>query len=191
MATKEDNKKSPEQGATDAASDPIETDADASLQPIAGQGEGTGDEVVEFDTAAPTQLGTDRYVHAAFLAAGLGIAYLTTKILASIWNSLAANASAVRAIPALLNYAEDERENLMLIVGAVVGIVAVIWLLRKSGIRQWADEVANELYKVHWPDRDTVTNGTVVVLAGGVFATVYIALLDRLWSFITNLVYGI
>ena len=50
--------------------------------------------------------------------------------------------------------------------------------------------VAIELSKVTWPKRETVTNGTIVVIAAGVFATVYVGLLDRLWGFVTMLVYG-
>jgi preprotein translocase subunit SecE len=78
-----------------------------------------------------------------------------------------------------------------MVAGAIAGIVTIAITLRNGNVRKWADEVAAELYKVHWPDRETVTNGTLVVLAGGVFATVYVGLLDRLWNFVTNLVYGI
>jgi preprotein translocase subunit SecE len=145
---------------------------------------------VEFDGAAG-HLGTERYVHAAFLAAGVLIAYLSGQILATIWNALAEWPAAVRAVPQLLSYAEDERPSFTMIAGALVGVLTVVYFARQRDVRQWADEVASELYKVHWPDRETVTNGTVVVIVAGVFATLYVGLLDRLWGFITNLVYGI
>jgi preprotein translocase subunit SecE len=74
--------------------------------------------------------------------------------------------------------------------GAIVALIVVIVLVRKREVRRWADEVATELYKVHWPEREIVTNGTIVVLVAGAFATIYIGLLDRVWAFITNLVYG-
>lgn len=148
-------------------------------------------ENVAFDGAtAATQLGTEKYVHAAFFAAGVLLAYLTGRILAAIWNRLADWPAAVRAVPQLLRYAEDERLSVTMVVGALVGIGVVITMFRKPHVRQWADEVATELYKVHWPERDVVTNGTIVVVVAGLFATLYIGLLDRVWSFITNLVYG-
>jgi len=71
-----------------------------------------------------------------------------------------------------------------------VGILVTIWCLRRERLRRWAEDVALELSKVTWPKRETVTNGTIVVIAAGVFATVYIGLLDRLWGFVTMLVYG-
>jgi preprotein translocase SecE subunit len=153
---------------------------------------GAGDtEQVEFDGGVPTDLGTTKYVHAAFFAFGVLVTYLAGKLLASAWNMLAEWPAAVRAVPQLLRYAEDERPSFTMVAGAVIGIVTVVRMLRNPDTRQWADEVAGELYKVVWPDRDTVTHGTIVVLVAGVFATVYIGLLDRLWNFITNLVYGI
>lgn len=185
MATEKDKKASPE----DDAADVDGTSAAGGAALSAGQE--SDSEEVEFDGGAPAQLGTERYVHAAFFAAGVLIAFLVGKILAAIWNSLAEWPAATRALPFLLRYAEDERPTFTMMVGAVVAIAAVVYAVRKKEVRQWADEVATELYKVHWPDREVVTNGTIVVLVAGVFATVYIGLLDRVWNFITNLVYGI
>jgi preprotein translocase subunit SecE len=75
-------------------------------------------------------------------------------------------------------------------IGAVVGVLSVVFCLRNERIRQWADGVALELSKVTWPKKETVTNGTIVVICAGIFATVYVGLLDRLWGFVTMLVYG-
>jgi len=147
-----------------------------------------GDEVE--DGVAPAELGTDRYVFAAFFAAGITLAFLTGKILASVWNSLAEWPAAVRQVPQLLRYAEDERPTFTMAVGVVVAVFVVARTVRKPSVRAWADGVASELAKVHWPKRETVTSGTVVVLAAGLFATLYIGLLDRLWGFVTMLVYG-
>jgi preprotein translocase subunit SecE len=57
-------------------------------------------------------------------------------------------------------------------------------------VRRFADEVASELIKVTWPNREAVVNGTIVVMVASAMATVYVALLDRFWSFLTTLVYG-
>jgi preprotein translocase subunit SecE len=135
-------------------------------------------------------LGVDKYVFAAFFGAGIAFAWLAGKMLAALWSHLIEWPWAVRAVPVLLRYAEDERPTYTTALGAVVGIIAVAYCLRNEGIRHWAEDVAIELTKVTWPKRDTVTNGTIVVIAAGLFATVYIGLLDRLWGFVTMLVYG-
>jgi len=150
---------------------------------------GTNDSVVTAAEAAEA-LGADKYVFAAFFTAGIGVAYLVGKTLDSIWNHLASEAWVVRRAAFLLRFPEDERPTYTMLVGAVVGIVATILCLRRDRLRRWAEDVALELSKVTWPKRETVTNGTIVVIAAGVFATVYIGLLDRLWGFVTMLVYG-
>jgi preprotein translocase subunit SecE len=149
-----------------------------------------GADGVSFEGMAPTNLGIDRYVHAAFFAMGVFGAYLIGKVLAGVWNSLAVWPAAVRAVPSLLAYAEDQRPEFTMVLGAIISAGITLSAYRKPGVRQWSSEVAAELYKVHWPDRELVTNGTIVVIAASVFATVYIGLLDRIWAFITNLVYG-
>jgi preprotein translocase subunit SecE len=63
-------------------------------------------------------------------------------------------------------------------------------MFRNPGVRQWSDEVAAELSKVVWPTQDIVRNGTIVVVVASALATVYVGLLDRLWGFVTTLVYG-
>lgn len=158
---------------------------DAEAQALAVQSEGTSD-----GGETPAQLGSTKYVHAAFFAAGILGAFLVGRILASIWNRLAEWPAAVRAVPALLRYAEDERSGPTMLVGAVVAIITVIQIYRKEKTRRWADEVASELAKVVWPNKETVTNGTIVVIIASLIATVYVGLLDRFWGFVTTLVYG-
>jgi preprotein translocase subunit SecE len=68
--------------------------------------------------------------------------------------------------------------------------LAVIQSYRKPSVRGWADDVASELSRVTWPSRETVLNGTIVVVLASTIATVYITILDRFWSFVTTLVYG-
>ena len=96
----------------------------------------------------------------------------------------------MRAIPQLVEYAEDERETWTLIVGAVVGVLVVLRVYSRPGVRTWANEVAVELSRVTWPNREAVTNGTVVVVVASIIAAVYVSVLDRLWAFLSTLVYG-
>jgi len=155
------------------------TDADASVR-----------EEAEEPGRAVTMLGTARYVHAAFFGLGVVAAFLCGKLLLAGWNLVADWPEAVRRFPLLIEYGEEERATLTLLVGAVVGVLLVVWYYRKESVRTWANEVALELSRVTWPNRETVTNGTMVVLVASLVATVYVTLLDRFWGYLTNLVYG-
>jgi len=158
---------------------------------VAGAGEDGDEAKPESERGAqPTQLGATKYVHAAFFAAGIGVAYLSGKVLEMIWNALATWPAAVRAVPQLLRYAEDDRGTITMIAGAVIGVLSVVQTYRRDRIRRWAGEVAIELSKCKWPDRQKVTSGTIVVVVASAIATLYVALLDHLWGFLTTLVYG-
>jgi preprotein translocase subunit SecE len=146
-------------------------------------------EHAEGGAITPTQLGAAKYVHAAFFAAGILAAYISGKILLVIWNRLSEWEAAVRVLPQLLRFPEDERDGLSMIVGAVIGLLCVIQSYRKEGVRRWADEVASELSKVVWPNKELVSNGTIVVIVASTVGTVYVALLDQFWQFLTQLIY--
>ena len=139
---------------------------------------------------AATNLGATKYVHTAFFLAGILAAFISGKVLAGVWNAVSAWPPAVRAVPQLLYYGEDERPAITMVAGGAIGVVTVVQFFRNPALRQWADDVAGELSKVVWPTRETVTNGTIVVVVASAIATVYIGLLDRLWGFVTTLVYG-
>jgi len=146
---------------------------------------GEGDDAIEGAAA----FGSERYVHAAFFVAGILAAYLASKILVMGWNNLAAWPAAVRAVPQLVSYGEEQRDSFTLVAGAAVGTLTVVQSYRKESVRTWANEVAAELSKVTWPTREAVLNGTVVVVVASMLATVYVTILDRIWGFLTNLVY--
>jgi preprotein translocase subunit SecE len=146
-------------------------------------------EAIEVGTA-PAQLGATRFVHAAFFAGATLSGYLSARIFTSLWNWLAEWPFAVQHLPQLLRLSEDERGSVGSAVGVVIGLITVVYLYRKPTIRSWSEEVAGELTKVTWPDRETVTNGTVIVIVASLVATVYVTLLDRLWGFATRLIYG-
>jgi preprotein translocase SecE subunit len=152
----------------------------------AGLGEGPKEE----EAPVAGHIGVQRYVHASFFAAGILAAYLSGKLLLSAWNSLADWPPAVRSLPFLIEYNEQDRASLTLVIGAVVGLVMILRYYRRPAVRSWATDVAGELARVTWPNKDTVTNGTIVVLVAAAAATIYISLLDRLWGYLTNLVYG-
>jgi len=177
----------------DTDTEPTEAQPTEGVDPSASPLVVTGDEgaaEAEAEQAAMTTLGTRRYVHAAFLAMGVLFAYIGGKFVELAWNNLADWPEAVSRVPALVAYPEETRESLSLVAGAVLGAGIALRLYMKAGVRNFADEVAAELTKVTWPNREAVTNGTVVVIVASAIATVYVAILDRFWSFLTTLVYG-
>lgn len=171
--------------ATASEASELETAGGAVGEP--GDIEATG-ETVEEDAAV--SFGSERYVHAAFFAAGILAAFVASKMFVLVWNSLSGWSPAVRALPQLVGYTEEQRDSIGLVVGAVIGALTVIQAYRKESVRIWASEVAAELSKVTWPTREAVLNGTLVVVVASALATVYVTILDRIWSFLTTLVYG-
>jgi preprotein translocase subunit SecE len=156
-------------------------------QPLVVDGP-SGDD--EGGSAVPMQLGATRYVLAGFFAAGIAAAYLVGKVLTGVWNRLADTPWVAKHVPVLTRLAEDDRPTYTTLVGAAVGIAATIYAYRRPDVRGWTNDVAAELAKVSWPSKKEVTNSTMVVIVASAFATVFLALLDRFWGFVTNLVYG-
>ncbi len=200
MATSDDNdeKKNDAANGDDEVSsnEAIEKASDESIEasgePVEGEGAEGGalkgaDE--EHEEGAIT-LGSERYVHAAFFFAGILVAYLASKTLVLCWSQLSSWPAAVRAVPQLVSFSEEQRDSYALVAGASIGTLTVIQSYRKEHVRTWAGEVAAELSKVTWPTREAVLNGTLVVVVASIIATVYVTVLDRIWLFLTTLVYG-
>jgi preprotein translocase subunit SecE len=139
---------------------------------------------------ATSQLGTARYVHAAFIAAAILVGYIASQVFTLIWNRLAEAPWALRLVPQLVRYDEDIRGDVGLVIGAIVGVITAFRLYSRPKIRAWADEVAAELSKVSWPDRENITNNTIIVIVASLASTLYVAILDRFWAFSTGLIYA-
>lgn len=144
----------------------------------------------DLEGAAPAQLGAERYVLAGFFAAGMLGAYITGRLIHSIWAYLANKDWFSQTLPTLASVGDDEKATISLVVGGIVSLIFVLRTYRKPDVREWTDDVASELTKVKWPTKKEVYNSTVIVIAASAIATVYLAMLDRLWGFITNLIYG-
>lgn len=136
-------------------------------------------EADEQEAGSPIQLGYQRYVYAAYMAGALLSAFLVAKIGHAVWYRLG------QWKPEL---GEPQDEILFPIAGLIgVGIAVYYW--RKVEARQYVNEVAEELSKVTWPSRKEVTNSTTVVVLTTIFATVFFALMDRFWGFLTDKIY--
>jgi preprotein translocase subunit SecE len=130
--------------------------------------------------ASPTQLGTRRFVYAAYFAGAIGVAFLLSKVLDFGWLKLQ------NWKPAL----GEPRDEVVMPLAALIGGLAALYYWHRTRARQLAEEVASEMSKVTWPTRTEVTNGTFVVIVTTIVSTVFFALMDKFWGFVTNLVYG-
>ena len=150
---------------------------------------GSADETDDEEQAAGT-LGAARYVMAGFFLTCIAAAYVLGRLLSSLWGRLAETVWFMRSLTTLARVGEEERSEICMVLGAIVALGLGIYTYRRSDVHEWTDEVASELAKVTWPDKNEVTNSTIIVIVTSTFATVYLALLDRFWGFVTNLVYG-
>jgi preprotein translocase subunit SecE len=162
-----------------------ETDTSAlaeSSKAEAEGGEDTAEEAEHADAAAaaPSQLGAKRFVYAAYFAGGIGIAFIFSKALSLGWYRLQTWKPAIG----------EPRDEIIMPLAGLIGVGAALYYWYRTRARQLAEEVAAEMSKVTWPSRTEVQNGTFVVIVTTVVSTVFFALMDKFWGFVTNLVYG-
>jgi preprotein translocase subunit SecE len=183
MATEEDLKKGePEEGEEESEEQPApaKTDSLAPRSPDAVEkAEASEGEDTDEGVAVPVQLGYQRYVYAAYMAGALIAAFLFAKIGHASWYRLGQWKTELG----------EPKDEYLFPVAGVLGILVAIYYWKKPDARKYADEVAEELSKVTWPTRKEVTNSTTVVVLTTLFATVFFALMDRFWGFITDKIY--
>jgi len=169
----EDEAQSP---AEDEARPQVEGEPAAEAPPEDAPHEDAGPAAV----ASPSQLGTRRFVYAGYFAGAIGIAFLMSKVLDFAWFKLQAYKPSIG----------EPRDEIVMPLSALIGAGAAAYYWFRTRARQLAEEVASEMSKVTWPSRTEVTNGTFVVIVTTIVSTVFFALMDKFWGFITNLVYG-
>ena len=129
---------------------------------------------------APLQLGYMRYVYGAYMGGAMLVAFLTAKIGHTAWYRLG------QWKP---EFGEPKDEYVYPAAG-VIGILVTVYYWRKLSARQYATEVAEELSKVSWPSRKEVQNSTTVVIMTTIFATIFFALMDQFWKYVTDRIYS-
>jgi preprotein translocase subunit SecE len=184
MPVQQDVKPKSEEAGGDPSSEPSELpladDPTAPADPLARTADAETYDVAPVGSDSPTQLGTRRFVYAGYFAGALGIAFLVSKALEFGWLKLQSFKPVVG----------DPRDEILLPVSGLIGFGVALYYWRRTRARQLAEEVATEMSKVTWPSRTEVTNGTVVVILTTLVSTVFFALMDKFWGFVTNLVYG-
>jgi preprotein translocase subunit SecE len=182
MATEEDLKKAeseePEEAHPEAAAEgePAQAEVRSST---ASRPDSESEAGEEADDNAPVQLGYQRYVYAAYMAGAMLVGFLAAKIGHASWYRLG------QWKPEL----GEPKDELLYPLAGLIGVLVALYYWRKADARQYANEVAEELSKVTWPSRKEVTNSTTVVVFTTVFATVFFALMDRFWGFVTDKIY--
>ena len=133
---------------------------------------------------APVQLGYRRYVYAAYMAGAIAIAFLSTKVIDYAWFKTA------QWKPGWFGQWVEPVDEVVVIAGGVIGVGVAIYYWRHKKVRTLIEEIAEELTRVTWPSRQEVTNSTTVVIIATAFATIFFALMDRFWLWVTKHVYG-
>lgn len=183
MATEEDleKKSSEDEGEEEqAAEETAKTDSLAPRSPDAvAKTESSDDEEGDEALDVPVQLGYQRYVYAAYMAGALLAAFLFAKIGHAAWYRLGQWKTELG----------EPKDEYVFPIAGLLGVAVAVYYWRKPDARKYADEVAEELSKVTWPTRKEVTSSTTVVVLTTLFATVFFALMDRFWGFITDKIY--
>jgi preprotein translocase subunit SecE len=192
MATEEDleKKHDEEEGAAGedasesetAAEDKADRDqARAKTQDeLEAEAAGKADDEAREAAASPLQLGYLRFVYAAYMAGAMLVAFLVAKTGHVAWYRLG------QWKPEL----GEPRDEVVYVVAGFIGVAVALYYWRKPESRQYANEVAEELSKVTWPNRKEVTGSTTVVLFYTLFATVFFALMDQFWKYVTDKIYS-
>jgi preprotein translocase subunit SecE len=191
MATSEDVKPESEPQDADAEALPEGEQAPADEQALvaaeqaelagqAGVSVNDAEEPVMRAAGAVTQLGTRRYVYAGYFAGAIAIAFIMSKVLGYAWYRLQTYKPSIG----------EPSDEIVMAVSALIGGLAAVYYWYRTRARELAEEVATEMSKVTWPTRTEVTNGTFVVIVTTIISTVFFALMDKFWGFVTNLVYG-
>jgi len=184
MATEEDLEKAKEDAPEDEAAKPP-SGRDASIRvktedELEAERAGKADDAEREANASPLQLGYMRFVYAAYMAGAMLVAFLVARGGHLAWYKLG------QWKPEL----GEPRDEAVYLVAGAVGILVAVYYWRKPEARQYATEVAEELSKVTWPSRKEVVNSTTVVLFYTVFATVFFALMDQFWKYVTDKIYS-
>ncbi len=139
----------------------------------------------EIDAALAAQtgnvLGSERFVYAAYLAAAVAASFIFSKLGHSAWTKLASWKP---------EQVGEPRDEIVYAIAGILGVGLAVHYWRKKEARQYATEVAEELSKVTWPTKKEVQSSTFIVVLTTLFATVFFALMDQFWRFITDKVYG-
>ena len=133
---------------------------------------------------APVQLGYRRYVYAAYMAAAIAVAFLCTKVIDFAWFKTS------QWKPQWFGQFVEPVDEVVVLVSGLIGVGVAVYYWRNKRVRTLIEEIAEELTRVTWPTRKEVTSSTTVVIIATAFSTIFFALMDQFWIWVTKHVYG-
>ena len=124
-------------------------------------------------------MGTNRYVHLAFVLTGLLSAFLLAVLFEAVARWFVDD---LRMWAGLL-------ETTWYAIPIAAGGTFIAW--RNEGVFTWATEVAAELNKVTWPTREETRASTIVVMIITVIFAGILGLFDMVFSYLTDLLQAV
>lgn len=167
--------KSEAEAESEAEESETETESESELESASPPA--TSDE----ELVMPTQMGHKRFVYAAYLSGAIAIAFIGHKLIDYAWYKL--HDWKPNSIP-------ESSDELSVVVALALAAGVTLYYWRQAKARILVEEVAEELTKVTWPTRQEVTSSTTVVIITTLLATVFFALMDQFWLWVTKHVYG-
>jgi len=137
---------------------------------------------VEGEAAPATglQMGWKRFVYGAYFAGAIAVAFVASKAISTAWHRIGTWKPQIG----------EPHDEYVMPIAAIIGGATAYYYWRRDKTRTYVEQVAEELSKVTWPSRKEVQNSTFVVIMTTAFATIFFALMDQFWRYVTNLVYG-
>jgi preprotein translocase subunit SecE len=132
----------------------------------------------ETQQAAAT-LGIERWVQFAFLALGVLSFWLFDKVVTSAWTLLAESFPSV----------PEPESNYVLPIALLVAVAIAVGGFKHQKTQRYAHEVAGELTRVTWPNRQETIKQTGIVLAVSIAAALVLGLFDLVWANLTDVIY--
>jgi preprotein translocase subunit SecE len=128
---------------------------------------------------AAATLGIERWVQFAFLAVGVLSFWLFDKVVTSVWTLLA---DSFTAIP-------EPDSNIVLPIALAIAVVIAVGGFKHPKVNRYVNEVAGELTRVTWPNRQETISQTGIVLAVSIVAAIVLGLFDLVWAQLTDVIY--
>ncbi len=126
----------------------------------------------ESNAPAATVLGTERWVQTAYIAVTVVLFLVLGKVVRAVWDQFA-----------------EPDPRLIAPIAGVLAVLISVGLYKAPKVHQFSQEVATELAKVTWPNRQDTWRQTAVVIVVSIIAAIILGIFDAIWLGITNLVY--
>lgn len=129
--------------------------------------------------AAPQPLGLTRWVQFAFLLIGLLAFWLFDKVIYASWNML---------VDSFQNLPEAQG-RFITPASLILAVGVIVILFRNQRIGRFSHDVASEMTRVNWPDRQETLKQTGIVLIVSILGSLILGLFDLIWANVTDLIY--